>query len=427
MVWGTALQLAHLLPWISEFISLLHIIEVWLTIPQSYSIPSPARNCNSSASVYRIPYPHTYVHTCDHAYHPRVIHNTQYVILFPISHGFHPLTDHVTALSAFTTGLPNITVCCSFLSIAYYTQMTTWYSRSHHLYYHCSVLLPILLWIQISYPSRVTFTPSHHGHIKTSHECLRGGIQFPRSASHLERVSALSVWYGLATKWWIAGLHSRPLQRMPSGHLAIPVRSPVKFLVILTYTYRITACGNGSACSSGKVAGLIFFEVFAYLWASQVIGNVSLATLAGGPYGSKCLRQHAIYLLKFCRLVLLWTKGTRSNAKTPYSICSRTRIDPLPWIYRLWVADRDITRHYEDDLTSCKAKRECWWSSWVSSTRLLDSVGLLFFSSRAFLFTAIEACLACCAECFVGIIENLVEYFNRYEVSSVLAFALMIN
>ena len=120
-----------------------------------------------------------------------------------------------------------------------------------------------------------------------------------------------------------------------------------------------TACGNGSACSSGKVAGLIFFEVFAYLWASQVIGNVSLATLAGGPYGSKCLRQHAIYLLKFCRLVLLWTKGTRSNAKTPYSICSRTRIDPLPWIYRLWVADRDITRHYEDDLTSCKAKREC--------------------------------------------------------------------
>ena len=26
---------------------------------------------------------------------------------------------------------------------------------------------------------------------------------------------------------------------------------------------------------------------------------------------------------------------------------------------------------------------------------------------------AVEVCLACCAACFVGIIENLVEYFNR--------------
>lgn len=26
----------------------------------------------------------------------------------------------------------------------------------------------------------------------------------------------------------------------------------------------------------------------------------------------------------------------------------------------------------------------------------------------------IEACLACCAACFVGFIESLVEYFNRY-------------
>jgi hypothetical protein len=26
---------------------------------------------------------------------------------------------------------------------------------------------------------------------------------------------------------------------------------------------------------------------------------------------------------------------------------------------------------------------------------------------------AVEACLACCAMCFIGFIENLVEYFNR--------------
>jgi len=31
-----------------------------------------------------------------------------------------------------------------------------------------------------------------------------------------------------------------------------------------------------------------------------------------------------------------------------------------------------------------------------------------------FLPLAVEMCLACCAECFVGIIESLVAYFNRY-------------
>ena len=47
----------------------------------------------------------------------------------------------------------------------------------------------------------------------------------------------------------------------------------------------VVACATTS-CSGGKVAGLIFFETFSFLWTSQVIGNVALATLAGGPYGS---------------------------------------------------------------------------------------------------------------------------------------------
>ncbi|KAJ3731852.1 plasma-membrane choline transporter-domain-containing protein, partial [Lentinula guzmanii] len=34
------------------------------------------------------------------------------------------------------------------------------------------------------------------------------------------------------------------------------------------------------------VAGLIFYATFSYLWTSQVIANVALATLAGGPYGA---------------------------------------------------------------------------------------------------------------------------------------------
>lgn len=46
------------------------------------------------------------------------------------------------------------------------------------------------------------------------------------------------------------------------------------------------AC-SGGGCSSSKVAGLVFYVTFAYLWMSQVIGNVILCTLAGGVFGGK--------------------------------------------------------------------------------------------------------------------------------------------
>lgn len=45
--------------------------------------------------------------------------------------------------------------------------------------------------------------------------------------------------------------------------------------------------GCDGTCSSGKVAGLIFYATFAFLWLSQVIANVILCTLAGGIYGGK--------------------------------------------------------------------------------------------------------------------------------------------
>jgi len=44
------------------------------------------------------------------------------------------------------------------------------------------------------------------------------------------------------------------------------------------------ACDT-SSCSTAKAIGLIVFETFSFLWTSQVIGNVALATLAGGPFG----------------------------------------------------------------------------------------------------------------------------------------------
>jgi hypothetical protein len=56
--------------------------------------------------------------------------------------------------------------------------------------------------------------------------------------------------------------------------------------VYVTYTPDSAACNqNTGSCSSGKVAGLIFFATFAYYWVSQVIANVCLTTLSGGVFG----------------------------------------------------------------------------------------------------------------------------------------------
>ena len=46
-------------------------------------------------------------------------------------------------------------------------------------------------------------------------------------------------------------------------------------------------CEADNSCSSSKLIGFIIYETFSFLWTSQVVGNVALATLAGGPFGSK--------------------------------------------------------------------------------------------------------------------------------------------
>lgn len=54
--------------------------------------------------------------------------------------------------------------------------------------------------------------------------------------------------------------------------------------IYVTWTPGSESCTD-SSCSSGKVAGLIFFATFAYYWVSQVIANVTLTTLSGGVFG----------------------------------------------------------------------------------------------------------------------------------------------
>ena len=54
--------------------------------------------------------------------------------------------------------------------------------------------------------------------------------------------------------------------------------------IYVKWTPGSTSCSTTS-CSSGKVAGLIFYATFAFYWTSQVIANVVLCTLSGGIFG----------------------------------------------------------------------------------------------------------------------------------------------
>ncbi|KAF9531624.1 plasma-membrane choline transporter-domain-containing protein [Crepidotus variabilis] len=138
------------------------------------------------------------------------------------------------------------------------------------------------------------------------------------------------------------------------------------------YTPNSPACTSG--CSSGKVAGILFFETFSFLWTSQVIANVALSTLAGGPYGS------------------WYYFGPREMGEMPKhpTISALVRASTL-------------------SLGSI-----AFGSLIVTILDLLRLILNAVQQNAAENGQPIEACLAMCASCFVGIIESMVEYFNRY-------------
>ncbi|KAF9012317.1 plasma-membrane choline transporter-domain-containing protein [Cyathus striatus] len=148
------------------------------------------------------------------------------------------------------------------------------------------------------------------------------------------------------------------------------------FTVIATYskwTPGSNSC-TSSSCSSGKVAGLVFFETFSYFWTSQVIGNVALATLAGGPYGSWYYfgPREMGEMPKHPTLTAFGRASTLSLGSISFGSLIVTILDVL---------------------------------------RLVLNMAQQNASADG---NPIEACLACCAACFIGILQSMVEYFNRY-------------
>ncbi|CUA68297.1 Protein PNS1 [Cryptococcus neoformans var, neoformans B-3501A] [Rhizoctonia solani] len=153
------------------------------------------------------------------------------------------------------------------------------------------------------------------------------------------------------------------------------------FTAIATYakwTPNSATCGNGSSCSSGTVTGLIFFELFSYLWTSQVIGNVCLATMAGGPYGG-------------------WYYFGPSN------MGQMTDIQP-----------KNPSLSAFARASTLSLGSIAFGSLIVTLLELLRIILNSIRANAAESGSPVEAALACCAACFVGCIESLVEYFNRY-------------
>ncbi|OCH84680.1 DUF580-domain-containing protein [Obba rivulosa] len=134
------------------------------------------------------------------------------------------------------------------------------------------------------------------------------------------------------------------------------------------------SCSTGTSCSSGKVAGLIVYATFSYLWTSQVISNVVLATLAGGPFGVWAffgITHNGMRLRHPTRDAFL-----RASTCSLGSIAFGSLIVTLMELVRLPL-------------------------NAVRNNANADG-------------NPAEACLACCAEFIVGCIESALQYFNRY-------------
>lgn len=149
------------------------------------------------------------------------------------------------------------------------------------------------------------------------------------------------------------------------------------FTAIATYTKWTPgnpSCSTGTACSSSKVTGLIIYEVFSYLWTSQVIGNVALATMAGGPFGSWYYfgPRDAGQMPAHPTLSAFVRASTLSLGSIAFGSLIVTILELIRMLLNVARNNANADGH------------------------------------------PVEACLALCAECFIGCIEGMVQYFNRY-------------
>ncbi|KAI5449166.1 putative choline transporter, variant 2 [Naganishia albida] len=146
--------------------------------------------------------------------------------------------------------------------------------------------------------------------------------------------------------------------------------------IYVTYTVGSPACTTNS-CSSGKVAGLIFFATFAYIWVSQVIANVILATLAGGVYGG------------------WYYSGPRDTANKA-GVPAQANL-------------KAFIRATTSSLGSI-----AFGSLIVTVLEVLRTIMQVVAQNEQAQGDIVGTILACCATCCISCLSWMVQYFNKY-------------
>ncbi|KAK8864189.1 protein PNS1 [Kwoniella newhampshirensis] len=144
--------------------------------------------------------------------------------------------------------------------------------------------------------------------------------------------------------------------------------------IYVKWTPGSAAC-TGTSCSSAKVAGLIFYSTFAYLWTSQVVANVVLCTLAGGIFGGWYYYGPRVPegtgLPKRATLKAFIRSSTLSLGSIAFGSLIVTILELIRLILQ-------AVQQYEAGQG--------------------DTIG---------------AIVACCAQCCVGCIEGMIQWFNK--------------
>ncbi|EIM79183.1 DUF580-domain-containing protein [Stereum hirsutum FP-91666 SS1] len=207
-------------------------------------------------------------------------------------------------------------------------------------------------------------------------------------------IAILSIlsYFGFRSRIPLASLLLQVVMDVSKHH---PVVYVVAFVAVLLqaawsvwYTFTIIAtyakwtpgnpCNQGTSCSSSTVAGLIFFLTFSYIWTSMTIGNVALATLAGGPFGC------------------WYYFGPRASEGTGGMMPKNPTLTAFA-------------------RASTLSLGSIAFGSLIVT--ILEVMRLILQALRNNLYDSdhpIMAVVACCADCFVGCIEGIVQYFNRY-------------
>lgn len=157
--------------------------------------------------------------------------------------------------------------------------------------------------------------------------------------------------------------------------------------IYVAYNPNSASCATTS-CSSAKVTGLIVYATFSYIWLSQVIANVVLATLAGGVYGGWYYYGPRI------------KKGSNEAATNPDG--SPRGIPPKANL-------RSFIRATTKSLGSI-----AFGSLIVTILELLRMLLQAFTRQEMQQGDTIGAIIGCFATCCIGCLDWLVSYFNRY-------------